>query len=101
LVRVPKKGLETGESVSVCADGVVQVLLLQIWPALQVFPHVPQLLGSLVKSWQVPEQFVAPGVHVVAQVDETQLLPVEQAFPHVPQLLGSCWRLTQPPPQLV
>ena len=40
---------------------------------LQTVPQAPQLLGSVCRSWQVPEQAVWPAGHASAHAPLTQL----------------------------
>ena len=57
--------------------------LLQKLPAAHVFPHAPQLEGSVCVFTQVPPQGVDPS----GQTHEpsTQVRPPEHKFPHAPQ----------------
>jgi hypothetical protein len=62
----------------------------------QMWPHVPQLLGSFVRSWQTPLQFVVP-------TGQTQTLPWQvspggHALPQLPQLAESDVTSTQAAP---
>ncbi len=78
-----------------------------VTPVVHLFPHVPQLFGSLVVSTHVPEVPVeqrvgATGGHVPTHVEPEQAAaPPPQAWPHAPQLPGSLAMLTHDPLQSV
>ena len=66
-------------------------------PVGQRFPHIPQLLTSLlVLTHAVPQKVVVPG-H--AQVPPTHDCAAGQTFPQRPQLLRSVLWLTHAVPQ--
>ena len=64
----------------------MQVLLAQERPVEHIVPHDPQLLGSELRSWQAPLQFVLPLGHEVLEphCPLTQEAPVGQAKPQDP-----------------
>ena len=67
---------------------VLQKLFAQCVPSAQTLPHEPQLLLSLVKSWQTLEPHGPdPGGH--AHVLLMHTMPAVQTFPHEPQLPAS------------
>ena len=87
---------------------------VQVWPLVsrqlppehfcvlvaQVWPHVPQLLLSVERLTQVPEQLANPAWQLKAQALLEQTCPLGQAIPHPPQLLRSLVVLTHCPAQL-
>jgi len=77
---------------------VTQALLVQVWPVVQAWPQLPQLLVLLVVSRQVPPQTCWPWTEQV-QVPLVQVVPPEQTVPQVPQLRGSVIVLAQVPPE--
>jgi hypothetical protein len=80
---------------------VTQALLVQVWPAVQAWPQLPQLPLLLVGSTQVPPQASWPTTEQV-QVPLMQVVPPEQTVPQAPQLRGSVIVLVQPPfPQTI
>jgi hypothetical protein len=113
---------ETGVAVVVTAatPAPEQAPLVQVWLALQIFPHQPQLLVSTRVFRQAPPHTVWPeaqdtpatGAPVVRLVAGTTSVPVmqapllqywddPQAAPHRPQLLASTSVFRQAPPQVV
>jgi hypothetical protein len=66
-------------------------------PAVQAFPHAPQLLALVCVSTQggVPPQNVRPVLQMGTHAPALHLSPVPQAFPHVPQFAASVCRFTQ------
>ena len=66
------------------------------------WPHVPQLLTSVLSLTHVPEQRVVGEAHVDAHVPAPlQLVPTPQTLVHDPQWLLSLASLTQVEPQRV
>jgi hypothetical protein len=70
----------------------------------QAWPQVPQLLGSVWVSTQVPLQQLSPaeqaGLQTFWQVPLTQVFwPAGQTLPQEPQLDESVWKFTQAPEQ--
>ena len=63
----------------------VHTLLRQVRPPVHTLPHAPQLLLSLLRSRQVPEQFVCPLLHTTVHALLTQACPVGHARLHAPQ----------------
>lgn len=57
----------------------------QTWLAEQVTAHVPQWLGSPVRSTHEPWQF-GPAGHALVQVPSAQAVPPGQTEPRAPQL---------------
>jgi hypothetical protein len=75
---------------------VVQTLLVQVWPVVQAWPQLPQLLLLLVVSMQVaPQSFWL--VTAQAQEPALQVEPPEQTVPQVPQFPLSVCRFAQVP----
>ena len=74
---------------------------MQICPEAQARAQAPQLVRSISRSRQVPEQLVWPAAQVVTQAPAEHTWPAAQARPHTPQLLLSLPRVTHAPPQLV
>jgi hypothetical protein len=70
-------------------------------PALQRFPHAPQLAGSRARVAQVAPQLVSPTPQVRAQLPEAQSHPAAHPRPHWPQFVGSARRSRQTSPQRV
>ena len=67
---------------------------------MQWFPHVWQLLGSVVKLAQsLPQRVLVP--QSFTQLPASQICPVAQTWPQVRQFLASVCRLTQVPEQFV
>ncbi len=73
----------------------------QIVPAPQTRPQAPQLLLSLARSRQTPEQLVVPAVHETVHALLEHTWPAGQARPQAPQLALSVVRSRQMPEQLV
>lgn len=72
--------------------------LVQLCPAEQARPHMPQLLASVWVVTQVPLQSVCPLGHMRAmQVPAVQVCPAAQALPQAPQLAPSVWVFTHCP----
>ena len=61
----------------------------------------PQLLLSVVRSRQPPEQLVVPERHDTAHAPAEQSWPDGHTTPHAPQLLLSVFRSRQVPEQSV
>jgi len=72
---------------------------LQVWPAPQDLPHMPQFRGLLPVSTQVPLHNICPAAQ--PHVPFTQPCPVPQTWPQLPQLFRSDATVTQAPEQLV
>jgi hypothetical protein len=74
-------------------------LFEQSCPDAHLLLQAPQLLRSLVRFWQIPEQLVRPEgqVHLLL----AQIMPPVHLVPQVPQLLGSLVVSTQEPEQAV
>ena len=64
-------------------------------------PQAPQLLLSLVRSRQTPEQFESPLLHDTAHTPDEHTCPAMQALPQRPQFCRSVWMFWQAPEQLV
>jgi hypothetical protein len=64
-------------------------------PTLQLVPHVPQLVASVMRSTHVPLQVVVPAPQ--EHVPLTQVPFAPQPLPQVPQFVASVIKLTQPP----
>jgi hypothetical protein len=77
----------------------VQMPLMHVSVVVQVFPHEPQLLGSLVVSTHMLVQSVIPPEHWHALL--VQLDPLGQTLLHCPQFWSSCVVSTQRLPQTV
>jgi hypothetical protein len=62
---------------------------------------MPQLLLSVVRSRQTPEQLVVPAPHETVHMPREQIWPEGQPRPQAPQLALSVWRSRQTPVQLL
>jgi hypothetical protein len=90
---------------AVSPDGQPHVPLLQVPPAAQRLPQVPQLLVLVWRLTQVvpmpAAQAVSPVGQPAAQAPFTQVLAPMQRVPQAPQFRGSVLRSVQVPLQLV
>ena len=59
---------------------------MQVVPAAQELPHLPQSAVSVCVFTHVPEQLTVGAVQVVAHVPLLHACPMVQALPHAPQL---------------
>jgi hypothetical protein len=75
----------------------VQTPLLQIWPALQVIPHCPQFVASVIVSTHDEPHVDLPPVHESWQAPLEQTSSVPHLVPQVPQLFGSAATSTHAP----
>lgn len=71
---------------------------MQVCPAVQAWPQLPQLALLLVGSTQAPLQACWPTTEQV-QVPPVHVVPAEQAVPQAPQLRLSVIVLAQVPPE--
>ncbi len=62
---------------------------------------MPQLLLSVSRSRQTPEQFMVPAPQVTEHTPEEHTWPDAHPTPQAPQLLLSVWRSLHTPEQLV
>jgi hypothetical protein len=95
----------------ICAhdSGAAQALLSHAHPALQAWPHVPQLPGSVPRFTSQPSAFVPLQSAKPVMQERPQVAPLQKAValadPHgslqPPQLAGSCWVSTHALPQSV
>jgi hypothetical protein len=77
------------------------------WPAVHTavlfdplghtVPHAPHAAGSLVRSWQSPEQLVRPARQVAVHPPDEHTCPAGHTVPHAPQLALSVWVFTSQP----
>ena len=88
---------------AVCPVGQLstQARFTQTRPAPHALPHIPQLARSLVRSRQVPVQFVRPAPQFVVHTASLHTCPGAQRVPQTPQFARSERRSTQRPPQLL
>ena len=85
---------------SVCPPGQPQLPALQVWPAAQALPQVPQFSGSLWKlaasTQPVPHSALSAG-QVATHIDALQSgVAAGQGMPQPPQLAPSAAMLAQP-----
>jgi hypothetical protein len=71
------------------------------WPGAQALPQALQWLLSVVRSRQVPVQFVRPAAQLTWQAPLEQTCPGAQAVPQAPQFARSFCVSRQTPVQLV
>ena len=71
---------------------------MQVTPALQLVPQLPQFWSLVVRLAQTPSQSVVPAAHPQAPLVQVRL--AAQACPQKPQLAWSAWRFTQLLPHL-
>jgi hypothetical protein len=64
-------------------------------PVAHVFPHDPQLVTSVCRLRQTPEQSVVPEEHEILHSPETQFSVPAHVFPHEPQWRRSLARFAQ------
>jgi hypothetical protein len=60
-----------------------------VWLDEQVLPQLPQFVGSVPRSTQLPPQAVVPLGQTSVQEPWSQSCPVAQTVPHAPQFLAS------------
>jgi hypothetical protein len=85
------KSTQTPEQLLV-PPGQPQAPFEQTWPAGQIFPQVPQLLGSLAVETQAPPHEVWPEAQVLLHRPPVQTDPSAHEMPHRPQCRGSLVR---------
>jgi hypothetical protein len=65
---------------------------------VQVVPHTPQLLPSIVTFTHAEPHFVSPVGQLSVQAPARHLSPLPQTVPHAPQFrLSACVSLQTPP----
>jgi hypothetical protein len=77
----------------------VHVLLAHDWPPAHRVPHVPQLVGSVLRFTQLLPHLSSPAWQVSEHRPCEHACAAGQVVPHVPQLLPSDARFTQLEPQ--
>jgi hypothetical protein len=75
----------------------VQTPPLQVWPALQVIPHWPQFVPSVIVSTHAAPHLDVPPVQLSWQAPPEQTWSLSHLVPQVPQLFGSEATSTQVP----